>query len=685
MADVVQRSFPGGKTYNFPPTWSKEQTVRALVSEGIMSVEDFKGQEEWADAPWDAPVPNPYEAYANDVTQGFDPSKGMTHTEEQEYPDVGAEMVQGIKDNQSTVGGIVGGLAGAPLGPPGMVAGAALGSGLGSYNQHQDLEKALLEAGTSIGIDVLTLGIGRMAKPLVTKYIARLRSGESPEKVLNEIAKGPVANLGSPQAVAQVQKGLTENGLSLTPFQTGLASKVEEAKEGVARTGFLSKDVISDNLEKIKEFTRERMAEVLHLNDVGASQISTSHVGSGILEAQKEARKALGEIYKTAHDKIYKSASNGVISLDGTVKRTLDAFKNKNLFDLTDAKTGLSKKELFLEDETIKVINALEKQMEGVNETGAGYLLQLDQSITGHINRLGQVFSEGGNPKAAMQLVQLKDMMHGTIRKQLRRIDPQAAKDFQKAKTAYGKGLNVIYPDINQTFVTRAKKGDFHAIGSMFTQESKVNNIQAIMKSLDKAYDVIPDNKQLGLTFPSKEQARKGIAKAYVAEAIPKLGDDLDPKQFLRVAEGLARSPSEVSRVKAIMGSDYSKYKLAVNTMALAARKPESGLAVLFQRAKEYASAAAIGAVAVGAGAGLGAIPMAVAVLGMPRVFAHVATSGKHTTALMAISKMDPRKIPYEQIATKMSLLVNDVVEEMYYNDEISLEEANKLKGEQSD
>jgi hypothetical protein len=630
---------------------------------------------------WEGPIPNPYEAYSDDVTQGFDTSKGMTHTPGQEYPDVGAEMVQGVKDNQSTVGGVVGGIAGIPLGPLGMMAGAALGSGLGSYNQHQDLEKALGEAALSAGIDILTLGIGRLAKPLVTKYIARLRRGESPEKILNEIAKGPIANLGSPQAVAQVQKGLTEKGLTLTPFQTGLASKVEVAKEGVARTGFLSRDVLTDNFDKIKELTRERMAQVLHLNDVGASQISISDVGSGILEAQKEARKALGEVYEAAHDKIYTSASKGTVSLDGTVKKTLDTFKNKNLFDLTDAKTGKSKKELFLEDETIKVINSLEKQMEGVNETGAGYLLQLDQSITGHINRLGQVFSEGGNPKAAMQLVQLKDMMHGTIRKQLKRIDPQAAKDFQKAKTAYGKGLNVIYPDINQTFVTRAKKGDFHAIGSMFTQESKVNNIQAIMKSLDKAYDVIPPNKQLGLTFPSKEQARKGIAKSYVAEAIPKLGDDLDPKQFLRVAEGLARSPSEVARVKAIMGSDYSKYKLAVNTMALAAKKPESGLAVLFQRAKEYASAAAIGAVAVGAGAGIGAIPMAVAVLGMPRVFAHVATNGKHTTALMAISKMDPKKIPYEQIATKMSLLVNDVIEEMYDSGELSSEEHFKLTG----
>ena len=124
--------------------------------------------------------------------------------------------------------------------------------------------------------------------------------------------------------------------------------------------------------------------------------------------------------------------------------------------------------------------------------------------------------------------------------------------------------------------------------------------------------------------------------------------------------------------------------------MADVSNRPESGLATLFQRSKEFlvagGLATAAGKVATGAaGAMAGAASATVAagaVLMGPRILGRIATNPKHVNKLIEIHKMGFSKQGAGKAAEKDALLLNDVIASAY-KEGMSDEEVMQMIGVQ--
>ena len=223
--------------------------------------------------------------------------------------------------------------------------------------------------------------------------------------------------------------------------------------------------------------------------------------------------------------------------------------------------------------------------------------------------------------------------------------------------------MGTIYPEINQNFITNAGKGGYSSLGAMFAQPGKVENVQAIMKSIDHAY------KQIGkdtskLSFKTAQEAKNAVAQGYIQKVIPNATrPDYDIKDFQQLAKTL-KDPTEAKKVKAILGKGYSSFRRTVNLMSHASEKPQGGLATLFLRSKEYTAVGGLGAAAATGlmPATTAAVSAGTILLG-PVFMARAAINPKHVNKLIKIDQLGNEP---ERVMKLTSVLINDIVDEMY-------------------
>ena len=581
-----------------------------------------------------------------------------------------------LKENGSLPGGIGGSIAGAIIGfltplPGGTVMGAVLGGGLGSgggsiasdvaMDRDVDVVKALTEAGMSVGIDVATLGIGKfVGKPIWGLIKKALKRGADPKEVVRQLAKGDAqplieAGKGAKRILperAQSQEIAEAAGLSLTPSQLGPggASKWEITKELIGRTGFLSKNVFEGTQEKIKDLVQTRMRTLL-----GSGEAITDDVlGRGLMEAMQEGRNATMRAYGEGLKEISSTVGKGVIDLN-ILKGSLKSFVNRREFKDALGNSKLNKK-------THDVIGELSDLM-GDNVRASGrFLLDFEQALNKKINEVA-TFGPNFDPAVARELTSLSKKIKTVTRREIGKIDKQAGLKFRRLQNAYGKNMGTIYPEINQNFITNAGKGGYSSLGAMFAQPGKIENVQAIMKSIDKSYKLIGKDTSK-LSFKTAQEAKNAVAQGYVQKVIPNATrPDFDIKDFQQLAKSL-RDPTEAKKVKAILGKGYSSFRRTVNLMSHASDKPQSGLATLFLRSKEYTAVGGLGAAAATGlmPATTAAVSAGTILLG-PVFMARAAVNPKHVNKLIKIDQLGDKPAKALKLAF---VLVNDIVDEMY-------------------
>ena len=650
---IMDVTLPNGRIISgVPEGTSKEEIKAKAISSGLATEEDFPSS-----TPTPTPTPESYADFVpqfpGDVPESIQPTESVT----------GNTFRQNVEENGATLGGIAGTVAGIPLGPVGMIAGGSIGSGLGSLGsdalkgEDLDVFDALKESAISLGIDFATLGVGKLGKAAYSGIRELMKKGVSPDDIVRKMAKGTSADVGTPQAMAQSQEILMKEGLSLTPYATGVASKWDITKEGIARTGFLSKDVFTTAIDKTKEVVRNRMRDIMNMNNSGATATTQEDVGRGMVEAFKAGQKVLQDNYGTGLSEISEIVSKSSFNFDGSLKRAMTKFKNANV-DSSPNKNST------LDEKTLEAISKLEGLMKGVSSGSGKFLLEFETALNKQINAVSD-FGPNFNKNTARELTELSKSVRGSIRNQLRKIDPVAARKFRNLNRTYAEGTNTIYPEINSTFITNAGKGAYSALGRMFTLPGSVDNVSNVMKSLDRAYQDLSPAQLAKLPFKDLASAKQAIARSYIEKALPGAGSaSFSIKDFTTVAKDL-KNPTEVSRVKSILGSSYEAYKRTVNSMA--AEKPESGLATLFQRSKEFAATGGVvAALATGAFNVATATASAATILLGPRVLARIATSPKHVNQLIKLDKMGGKAVSYEDLAYKASLLLNDIADEAY-------------------
>ena len=667
VINKVPRKLPDGSEVMLPENMSQEEVFRLGREKGLIKKGALTANPSWIGS-WDTTPPPPEpsaptpESYADfvpqfpgDVPESIQPTESVT----------GNTFRQNVEENGATLGGIAGTVAGIPLGPVGMIAGGSIGSGLGSLGsdalkgEDLDVFDALKESAISLGIDFATLGVGKLGKAAYSGIRELMKKGVSPDDIVRKMAKGTSADVGTPQAMAQSQEILMKEGLSLTPYATGVASKWDITKEGIARTGFLSKDVFTTAIDKTKEVVRNRMRDIMNMNNSGATATTQEDVGRGMVEAFKAGQKVLQDNYGTGLSEISEVVSKSSFNFDGSLKRAMTKFKNANV-DSSPNKNST------LDEKTLEAISKLEGLMKGVSSGSGKFLLEFETALNKQINAVSD-FGPNFNKNTARELTELSKSVRGSIRNQLRKIDPVAARKFRNLNRTYAEGTNTIYPEINSTFITNAGKGAYSALGRMFTLPGSVDNVSNVMKSLDRAYQDLSPAQLAKLPFKDLASAKQAIARSYIEKALPGAGSaSFSIKDFTTVAKDL-KNPTEASRVKSILGSSYEAYKRTVNLMSMAAEKPESGLATLFQRSKEFAATGGVvAALATGAFNVATATASAATILLGPRVLARIATSPKHVNQLIKLDKMGGKAVSYEDLAYKASLLLNDIADEAY-------------------
>ena len=592
------------------------------------------------------------------LSQAYDSIKDMSVDDVTNY----------LKENGELPGGIGGAAVGALLGfltpmPGGMLIGSILGGAAGSgggvlasdaaMGRDLNFEKAMSEAAMSLGFDVATLGLGRIAKPVYSALKAKFMSGATPESLVKELAQGPAADFGTQTARMQSQDMLQEQGVSLTPFQSGVSTSWERMKENVARTGIFSKNIFEATNTAVNDLVKKELSTL-----IGSSRsLSDSVVGEGIFDSLDQGRKVLNDQYGLQLDEIKTVLTKSAVDLK-PLRSALDAFSKANVDALGNSTLG---------KKTTPIIEKLYGLME--DSTGiktarapANFLLDFDKAVTEALNEAGTFGSDAFSAKSVRELTILSTQVKNRIRAEITKVDKGAGAAYRNLQRGFSKDITEMFPDINATFVRNANKGSYQSMGSMFSVGNKTENIQAMLRSIDTAYGKIPKSELKTLPFRSAREAKDAIRRSYVEKQLGSLGgEELDISKFTREAKSLTDA-SHAAKVKTILGPNYDSYKRVVNLMAEASRKPESGMATLFQRSKEYGAlmgTAVLGA--TGVVGGTTAVISAAAILGGPRFLARAATNPKYVNKLIQLDKLGNNP---EKVFDAATLIINDVVDE---------------------
>lgn len=534
-------------------------------------------------------------------------------------------------------GSIAGGIAGAPLGPAGAITGAVIGGAVGSgggsllsdnlQGQELDYGRATQEALISAGVDLGTLGLGKVLKPAF--IAARARLGFSPQDTADYILRNAIdgADAGSRESLLASQRILRESGTgaTLTPFQTGNANALQTFGQKIGEIGLGSRQIAEANVSAVNQATSDALTEIITRSGTEVG-INPSALGEAMYSVITSGKRALSDSYGQGLSELQETLGNSVVSIQG-VKNALNTFLHQH------QREGFST----LNDQTVAYVSKLVDDFKSVPNMQARHLLDLEKKIVDDISQFGNLDSGVYNTVVERQLVQLSNDLRGAMGRALDNAAPGASAQFSALKQAYSEGIGGMLPEINKTFVRNASRENFTSLGRMLTQSGNTDQVRSFLKSIDTAYNQIDTalarEGAVSAPFASAADAREAIKQGFLRQLFPDLGREFDVTTYANLADRFNR-PADKARLKLIMGDDYLRFKQITNLMKEASEKPTSNVGELVIRSAEYGS---LGAAALGtSGPSLGA---AGAILLGPIGLAKLSTNQNLMTRMIALQK----------------------------------------------
>jgi len=560
-----------------------------------------------------------------------------------------------LSREEATMGGglggaVTGGLAGGAIaGAPGALIGTVVGGMGGSYGgslvgdklEGEDLDyaKAMQEAAISLGIDVATLGAGKFAKPVIKNNFVPLmrRMGFTPKEAAEEIAayqklqstpqqKAP--SVGSPESIRRTQQLFSDQGTTLTPYQTNEAGRLEIFGERIARIGLVSQNTMARNLENQTEVIRNELNK-LTTSLYPSGRFESEELASSIYNTISAGKTALQDNYLKSLDEISGAVAGKRIPTR-PVSQTLTDFVSRGQREFGS----------IYDKQTLDLIEEFQTK---INKPGpninASDLIDFEKTLQKRINQLGDRNSPLYNSDASFQLADLSSSLRDTMVDSLGRINPDVASKFSSLKSAYSEGYDNLLPAINKNFINAAGKNDFKTMGSILTNASNPSSIRAWFKSIDTAFEEAGKS-GADLAFKSADEAKDAIRSTFIREQFSGIDE---PGGFaINKYSDLARrleKPSEVARYRAILGDNYPQFKQLANAMSEASAKPESNLGSLVIRSQEYA--AALGAIGSVTGGNVTGMLATSGILTAPIFLAKMVTSGSRVNRILAFNKRE--------------------------------------------
>ena len=653
MADQgLQEVEYAGEIFEFPATMTDEEIQATLSDYSVSQI------------PQDKPVDAPSEDYS-------------WLTENQDIP-------------MGVVGALAGERLGASFGPTGRLVGATIGGGAGTVagvlssqvftDEQVDYNKAVKEGLIGMGIDVATLGAGKMIPN--SYWVSAMKRLKVPADV---VAAKIAAKVDTTGALRQTQEFLEAKGLSLTPFQTGVANGAQVLTERIAGVGIFSGSRMGDHFEQVQGVIRKEFEDVYDVKD----QLGVSDVGSylaGIIQAGKDG---LSQYYdKTLND------IGSKMSINYTSAAPLK-LKVEKLFDKygiygqkVDAETGELLTGMIDSELAPEALSFLQNEigkMADVVAIDGKTIIQLEKKISQKQRQL----TEAKNFTAADDVMRLGEELKDTYAQLLSNIDPKQAERYAKLKNTYRTSINNLMPDINKNLVTKAlRSNDYTSLGNAVVQNGSVAQVNKFMSTIEQAYAIARKQGTLGdLPFKTSKEAKQQFRKSFLNTLFPSMMDKTqDLSKIIPMIRKYSYGDNE-KKMKAIFGPEFNNVKKLFNAVEHTAKSPSGDIGSLMFRNKEYGALLNVASlITAGAGSaysglnawqGLGVLGGAAFVLYTPLAMSKIVTDPKLANRLLGLTK---GKFKDKEARLKVAgLLLNDVIKAM--DDGEQLEFLDVVKG----
>lgn len=557
----------------------------------------------------------------------------------------GAALGSAVPVVGTAVGGIVGSILG---GATGTGAGVVM-SDVIEDPEDVDYAEAIYQSGLSIGIDILTLGVGSKIKNMVKTAKALNYSPEEAAKVIADQAKQGGA-AGSETSLAATQEFLSERGATLLPSQTGKATETVEQLESIAQFGILSGAQIDRNTKNVASAVKDSLTDIL--NRQGDELfMSPEELGENMMRVIDNGKQSLGDVYSFSLDEVNKRLSGQVTGPAGSIKNVLRGF-------LSSRKDELS---LNLHPETVQYIQGELAALGQNNRVTLKALINLEKRLTKKITSTSQPTSQGYNSEVSQELNELSSSLKDIIGKTIQNVDPEVSEIYNTAKKSYAEGVQGLLPDINSQYIRKARKGDFEALGTFLIHSGSANKINQFMKSIDTAFDAAT---AAGMTGKGVQAVKEGVGFASAGEAkeavkqgfIKNLFGDLEGEFVMNPKMAKAyEKPKMAAKLAAVLGKDAKQVKQLMNVMAETSTKEGSGFMGLSLAGRQVGAITGVAATALGGIGGLtGSLGTAGAILLTPMLISMKYTDPKWVNQLIALEKA-----PWESVSAKTIALTN--------------------------
>ena len=655
-----------------PEGTSKEDIKAKAISAGLATEADFGT----TTAPTGSFLENLANQYAPGLLQGAERAGQALQNMEPPEP--------------STIGGLVGSIGGTMVGGPmGGVAGGALGSSAGEFLERamkpgemtvDDYVGSVKEGLISAGIDAATLGAGKVVAPGFRKLFEMYKqTGKTPQQAATEIAE-----LGTDEAFKRTQKFLSERGATLTPAQFGDTSKYETIKESIGRAGILSGRRYNENIKAINDAVTGEYNKLFDLTNAQAA----GDLGGSMMQIITAGKEQLGKTYRQGMDEVVSTLKITPVSGKGVAQdlgNYLRKFEEvRTVEKLVDGKKQLVQEKAYsLTPETVNLVKDSIKELNRIVRMKGSSLLDIQKQVMNKIDEIGTFGGGVYNKAASQELAEFSRVYRESIANAVKTIDPQAATKLKDLNKSYSDGLQTLLPPINEGFVKRASKEVYDGLGKLLTSPQQASNAAAMIKSVKQAYDKVLHEVPKGsqayaeLPFKTANDAVKNIRASYVKELMPKIGDDLSVLDYAKLADKF-KNKNMRAKARAVLGEQYVPFMDLLNVMSQASTKPAGTIPTLIVRSKEYQASGAIAgglltAGSVGAISGTTAGVGALAIFGIPEIFAKAATNPKYVNRLKGFSKT--KFDTAEEMMQKFSVIANDIMAE-------ELSQYNEVGGE---
>lgn len=536
------------------------------------------------------------------------------------------------------IGGAAAGAAlGAPLGPPGMVVGGILGGALGSgggsltsdilANQPLNYEQAAKEAAISAGIDVATLGLGKVARPLLKALDVSASDLYRTLRPRTPVVPTGAATVGTQTSLQQTQELLAKGGGTLSAAQTNRAGKFRLLAQQLGDIGILSgaraRGRVAQNANILKE---EVQRQINGLNPSLA--MGPMDLGESVFDIIDQGRRANSAIFSQNLDTIavrYGSKQVPVPNIRNELVRFRDGASISGRAADGTQRTMMSA----LDETTQKEVNSLISSLDGISTMDVGALMALQKRLNSTISQVSDIKGQAYNSAAARELSSLSSKVRGAISDSLGWVSPDLKDAFATMNKTFGDAAETLLPKITQNVVSRADKGTYEAIGNLLVGANSPSQIKALLGSVDEAFNLAQKaNMPLNGAIKTADEALSAIRQSYIANTFGDVAgaEDIYRAKFASIADKL-EVPKLAEPVQAILGSAYPDYKRLVNAISDASHKSDSSLFGLALRSKELSAIQGAASVAtVGTGVGMGPVA-ALGVFLLPEVLSRVATN----------------------------------------------------------